>query len=73
MSDEDGRTHTIERLQALLKQLTAPDLTLAEANDLRARVNAVLSESATAAPVDPGSSPFRLGGRPAMACDAACC
>jgi hypothetical protein len=73
MSDDDGRTHTIERLQSLLNRLTAPDLTLAEANDLRARVNAMLSESATAAPADPGSSPYRLGGRPAMACSAAYC
>jgi len=74
MIDEDGRTHNIERLQALLNRLNAPDLTLAEANDLRAQVLGMLSEPVAAAPqVDHGSSPFRLGGRPAMACEMLCC
>jgi hypothetical protein len=74
MNDEDGRTHNIERLQALLNRLTAPDLTLAEANDLRAQVLGMLSEPAVTPPqADPGSSPFRLGGRPAMACEMLCC
>jgi hypothetical protein len=74
MNDEDGRTHNIERLQALLNRLTAPDLTLAEANDLRAQVLGMLSEPATAPPqVDPGSGPFRLGVRPSMACEMLLC
>jgi len=73
MSDEDGRTHNIERLQALLNRLTAADLTLAEADALRAQVLGMLSDNAEVAPVDPGSSPFRLGGRLVMACEMACC
>ncbi|APW59274.1 hypothetical protein [Paludisphaera borealis] len=73
MTDADGRTHTIERLQSLLNRLSASDLTLVEANDLRAQVLDMLSESSAPAPVDPGSSPFRLRGRPTMACEALCC
>lgn len=73
MTDEDGRTHTIERLQTLLRRLTAEDLTLAEANELRARIHGLLAESAAPASADPGSSPFHLGGRPTMACEAVCC
>ena len=76
MTDADGRTQTIERLQSLLNRLSASDLTLAEANELRAQVLGLLSGGATpAAPpaVGGGSSPFRPGGRPAMACEMACC
>jgi hypothetical protein len=73
MTDADGRTHTIERLQALLNRLTAADLTLAEANQLRAEVHDLLSGSASPAPVDSGSSPFRFSGRTMMACEMVCC
>lgn len=73
MTDADGRTHTIERLQSLLNRLTASDLTLVEANELRAQVLDMLSESSTPPPADPGSSPSRLRGRPIMACEALCC
>lgn len=81
MTDADGRTQTIERLRSLLNRLTADDLTLAEADLLRAQILGMLSDSdpgvdagtLATAPVDHGSSPLRLRGLSTMACDRVYC
>jgi hypothetical protein len=83
MSDEDGRTHTIERLQSLLNRLNSDDLTLAEAAEVRAQILGMLSDSssdlgvdagaAAVVPIDHGSSPLRLRGPSKMACERAYC
>jgi hypothetical protein len=49
MGSQDEQTERIEALRGLIERLTAPDLTLAEANDLRGRLSDLLERGNRAA------------------------
>jgi len=65
MLDPNGRTRDIERLRTLLDRLGSPDITLAEAKDLRESVLGLIAERAPAPVIAERANPRAL--RPPMA------